>query len=155
MPEDVSDDDERWIDASPEISGGFRMNFELMESLSSGFSLSRGWRSHRPTTSLAGFHAQAALDPIEVKGELLYGRRFEAIHPQEDWGLYLQAIGTVGRYFVIGRYDHYDAGENESEEYVSTGLGVEIGAGLEYRTEYQYDIHGDSDRLYLQLVAAF
>jgi hypothetical protein len=156
IPEDVTEDDERWLHYDCNVSGGVRFNLAMISGIESGASLTRGWlRNGGIATSIAGVHAKTTWKLLTLKSEALQCRKAQSINPQDIRGYYFEALKPVGRFFVIGRFDYLEQERTSLRRFYSTGLGVKIREGVECRTEYRLDGSGRDNQLFLQVAAGF
>jgi hypothetical protein len=155
LPQVVADDDEGWFVSTPSVSGGARLNFAVIPGVEFGGSAARGWQDGRPAHSLGGIHAQFTSSVLSVKAEGIYLRKGESIKPQHVRGFYAETKETLGKVYLIQRFDFADPQTDPTARYAVLGAGVHINEYLVCRGESRTDITTGNPKFFLQVAAGF
>jgi hypothetical protein len=155
LPVAVDPNNENWALCQPSVSGGARLNFAFIPGLEYGGSVAQGWSNGQPAMLLAGVHAKAGWKALSVKAEGLYLRKGESICPELVRGSYAESMETLGKFYLIQRYDYVDPDILPIQHFVSAGAGIHIGDNLVCRGEYRLSTDTSTPQLFFQVAAGF
>lgn len=141
---------------SPDFSAGCRLNCKPMSSVKLGSSFAHGWLpSGQAAMNMYGAHATFTPQNWSFIVEGLALQEDVTGDSYTTKGYYLQAQRQLGRAFVVSRADYSDIDGYNPTRFYSAGAGVNLGSGLEARSEYKFDGNGDDHQGLLQIVATF
>lgn len=144
------------IEYTANVTAGTRLNCHCSSSLKIGSSYAHGWMTNgQAAMTMYGAHATFSPASWSFIAEALALNEDESGLPYTTQGLYLQAAKQVGRFFGVTRADYSDVDSHNPVRHLSCGAGVNLGSGLEARTEYQIDGAHDDHQAFAQLVATF
>jgi hypothetical protein len=155
LPPAVSPDNENWAVCSPSVSGAARLNFTFVPGLQYGGSFVRGWSNGQRAMTMSGVHTQASWKALSLKAEGIYLRKGESICPELVRGSYLETMQTLGKFYLVQRYDYLDPDIAPLERYISAGAGIHIGENLICRGEYRVRTDTSTPQLFFQVAAGF
>ncbi|MBU0509414.1 hypothetical protein KKH27_11350 [bacterium] len=156
IPEDVADDDERWLTVESRASGGARLDVTLIPGLGWGATAARGWAvAGEPAFTLVGLHAQGKWKSFRLQTEAIRAVKAEHVTPTVVRGCYVEAKQTFDPVFAVGRWDYVEEGEVNPLRYYNMGGGVTVTDGLECRTEYRIQSPSHTGQVLFQVVARF
>jgi hypothetical protein len=144
------------VDTSPANALGTRLGITPVSGLEIGGSLAIGLNeSDRSEMILTGADLQYTWAGLELTGEYIFHSLNRSIDRQNNQGYYIQGLYTVGRAFLVGRYDTFKSYHEAWDGDLSAGCGYEIAEGVEFRAESVFCEDSDANQSYLQLAVAF
>ncbi len=138
------------------VTGGTRLNLHLSDYLRCGGSCAFGWLSNGPPASaMFGAHAVVTQGLWSFIAEGIILQESIAENSLDHRGYYLQGIREIGHFFALARVDHLEMDQVAPHNHLSLGGGVNLGSGLEFRSEFRLDSESNNHQGLAQIVATF
>jgi hypothetical protein len=138
------------------FSSGSRVNFDLVPGLRFGGSAASGWLPDgAPAMQLYGAHAVFEHNDWSLIAE---GIQLEEQVSEQSLlrrGYYVQTVRQLNQFFALARADYIEGSDIDSHRHYSLGGGLNLGSGLELRSEYQFNHKANGNQGLLQIVATF
>ncbi|MFH1894005.1 MAG: hypothetical protein ABIK83_15135 [Candidatus Zixiibacteriota bacterium] len=138
------------------VAFGGRLGIDVGTWLELGTSFASGRSdSYDDDMQRLGFDLQFSVKDFDLIGEYIYDSHTKPDAEIINKGYYVQALQSIRRVFIVGRYGAVRTASSGSIEQVSVGAGYSLVEGVEVRLELLHDSENETVGGKLQVVAGF